>query len=163
VLEKAQTMAMTEPDPREDLSGMDVARKLLILARQLGWQMELSDISVENLVPFELQGGPYSNQFFTDLEAYEDAFKQRLLKCKAENKVLRYIGILHDHKASAQLMEIPADHALALACHSDNIISFTTEHYHEMPLVIRGPGAGVECTALGVFSDILKLISVLPN
>jgi aspartokinase/homoserine dehydrogenase 1 len=129
----------------------------------MGWEMDLSDISVQNLVPKNLQSGPFSDKFFSDFELCEDNFKQRIVKCQNEKKVLRYIGILHNHKASAQLEEIPMSHPLALSCHSDNIIAFTTQHYHEAPLVIRGPGAGVECTALGVFSDILKLVSYLPN
>lgn len=163
VLKQAQALSMTEPDPREDLSGMDVARKLLILARKMGWQMDLEDISVENLVPDELKGGPYNGSFFEDFTKFEEPLKKRILECKAHNKVLRYIGTLENHKATASLKELPFDHPLALSVHSDNIVTFTTDHYREAPLVIRGPGAGVECTALGVFSDILKLISNLPN
>ncbi len=163
VLKQAQMLEMTEPDPREDLSGIDVARKLLILARKMGWPMELADVDVQNLVPTALQTGKYSQQFFEDFKKYEDDFKSQLIRSKENKKVLRYIGTLSNHKASAKLQEIPHDHPLALSVHSDNIISFTTSHYHETPLVIRGPGAGVECTALGVFSDILKLLSKLPN
>jgi aspartokinase/homoserine dehydrogenase 1 len=163
VLKQAQALAMTEPDPREDLSGIDVARKLLILARKMGWAMELSDIEVQNLVPEYLQQGRFTEQFFEEFKHYENTFKERVLKCKVENKVLRYVGTLENHKASAQLQEISFDHPLALSVHSDNIISFTTYHYHDATLVIRGPGAGVECTALGVFSDILKLLSHLPK
>ena len=163
ILQQAQVLGMTEPDPREDLSGIDVGRKLLILARQMGWEMNMSDISVQNLVPERLRQGKFTEQFYSELSQEDDILRQRLLKCRAENKILRYIGILHDHKASAQLEEIPMDHPLALSCYSDNIVAFTTYHYHDAPLVIRGPGAGVECTALGVFSDILKLVSYLPD
>jgi aspartokinase/homoserine dehydrogenase 1 len=163
VLKQAQVLAMTEPDPREDLSGIDVARKLLVLARKMGWPMELSDVKVQNLVPPSLQSGPYTDQFFDHFKQFEPDFKERLLQSQQEKKVLRYIGTLANHKASASLQAIPLDHPLALSVHSDNIISFTTHHYHDAPLVIRGPGAGVECTALGVFSDILKLLSKLPN
>jgi homoserine dehydrogenase len=85
------------------------------------------------------------------------------LQCHSNDTVLRYVGTLADGKASARLEEIPLDHPLALACHSDNIISFQTHRYQEMPLVIRGPGAGIEVTAMGVFSDILKLLSYLPD
>jgi aspartokinase/homoserine dehydrogenase 1 len=163
VLQQTQLLRMTEPDPREDLSGIDVARKLLILARHMGWNMELEDIPVENLVPIELQPGKFTDAFFDDYANYEKPLKERLADCRANKKVLRYVGILQDHKASAKLREIPFDHPLALACHSDNIIAFTTHRYHEIPLVIRGPGAGVDVTAMGVFSDILKLMNYLPD
>ncbi|MDR3478651.1 MAG: bifunctional aspartate kinase/homoserine dehydrogenase I [Gammaproteobacteria bacterium] len=163
VLQQTQILGMTEPDPREDLSGLDVARKLLILARILGLKMELSDVSIENLVPEALRFGKFTDQFYKDYERYEDYFKQRLLQCHSNDTVLRYVGTLQNGQASARLEEIPLDHPLALACYSDNIISFQTHRYHEMPLVIRGPGAGVEVTAMGVFSDILKLLSYLPE
>jgi aspartokinase/homoserine dehydrogenase 1 len=163
VLQQTQVLGMTEPDPREDLSGIDVARKLLILARKMGWPMELQDIPVENLVPPTLQAGPFTEKFYTEYEQYEQDFKARVVKAKENNKVLRYIGKLENNAASASLQEIPLDHPLALACHSDNIIAFTTHRYHDMPLVIRGPGAGVEVTAMGVFSDLLKLLNYLPD
>lgn len=163
VLKDAEKLSMTEPDPREDLSGIDVGRKLLIMARTMGWPMEMADVDVQNLVPLPLQAGEKSDRFFEDLASYESTFKKRLSACLAEKKVLRYIGTLENQTASAKLQEIPENHPLALSVHSDNIITFTTAHYHETPLVIRGPGAGVECTALGVFSDILKLISKLPS
>jgi aspartokinase/homoserine dehydrogenase 1 len=163
ILQQTQVLGMTEPDPREDLSGIDVARKLLILARQMGWPRELGDIPVENLVPTALQAGAFTDAFYAAYEDYEKDFKARLLTANKNNKVLRYIGKLENNTASAALHEIPLDHPLALACHSDNIIAFTTHRYHDMPLVIRGPGAGVEVTAMGVFSDILKLLNYLPD
>jgi aspartokinase/homoserine dehydrogenase 1 len=163
VLEQAQILRMTEPDPREDLSGIDVARKLLILARTMGWPMELSDIPVENLVPETLRSGPFKKEFYAAYEKYENDFKSRYEEAKAHGKVLRYVGRLENRVASAALCEVSADHPLALASHSDNIIAFTTHRYQTMPLVIRGPGAGVDVTAMGVFSDILKLLNYLPD
>jgi len=165
VLKIAHQQQLTEPDPREDLSGMDVGRKLLILARYMGWKINLADIKVENLVPEALQAGKFDEQFFTDFTQYEAPLKARLEQCKKDGKVLRYVGSIHvkSRQISARLEEIPLKHPLAIACYSDNIISFVTHHYHEAPLVIRGPGAGVECTALGVYSDILELISHLPG
>lgn len=163
VLQQTQVLGMTEPDPREDLSGIDVARKLLILARKMGWTMELSDIPTENLLPTALQTGKFSEQFYDRFEQYENDYRQRFLDAEANHAVLRYIGKLENYTASAELREIPLDHPLALACHSDNIIAFTTHRYHTMPLVIRGPGAGIEVTAMGVFSDILKLLNYLPD
>ena len=114
-------------------------------------------------MPEKLRFGKFTDQFYPDYEKFEAYFKERLLQCQAHGKVLRYVGTLQGNKASARLEEIPLDHPLALACHSDNIISFQTHRYHEMPLVIRGPGAGVEVTAMGVFSDILKLLHHLPE
>jgi aspartokinase/homoserine dehydrogenase 1 len=114
-------------------------------------------------VPPTLQAGPFTEKFYTEYEQYEQDFKARVVKAKENNKVLRYIGKLENNAASASLQEIPLDHPLALACHSDNIIAFTTHRYHDMPLVIRGPGAGVEVTAMGVFSDLLKLLNYLPD
>ncbi len=165
VLKKAHELQLTEPDPREDLSGMDVGRKLLIMARYMGWKINLNDIKVENLVPEALQQGPFTEKFFTAMDKYEVSMKKRLKRCKEEGKVLRYVGTINvkSKRISAQLEEVPITNPLAISCYSDNIISFVTHHYHEAPLVIRGPGAGVECTALGVYSDILELISHLPG
>ncbi len=163
VLKDAEKLNMTEPDPREDLSGMDVGRKLLILARKMGWSAELSDVYVQNLVPEALRGKDKPTHFFEDLNHFEAEFKDRLRAAHQRGNVLRYVGTLENQTATAELKEIPSNHPLALSVHSDNIITFTTGHYHETPLVIRGPGAGVECTALGVFSDILKLLSKLSH
>lgn len=165
VLKKAHELQLTEPDPREDLSGMDVGRKLLILARYMGWKIDLEDVTVENLVPEELQGCKFHEKFFTDFDAYEKPLRERLERCKQEGKVLRYVGMINvkSKKISAHLEEVPLKSPLAIAVYSDNIVSFVTHHYHDAPLVIRGPGAGVECTALGVYSDILELISHLPG
>ena len=165
VLKKAHDLQLTEPDPREDLSGMDVGRKLLILARYMGWKVDLDDVSVESLVPKELQSGKFKDKFFDDYEKYEGPMKERLMKCKKDGNVLRYVGYLdvENRTISAHLEEIPLSSPIAITSYSDNIIAFITHHYHENPLVIRGPGAGVECTGLAVFSDILELISHLPD
>lgn len=165
VLQKAHELQLTEPDPREDLSGTDVGRKLLILARNMGWKVELSDVTIESLVPEALAAGPFTDAFFTELDKYESTLLERMERCRKENKVLRYTGVIDvaNHTLTAKLAEIPNDHPLALSTYSDNIIAFSTNHYHTTPLVIRGPGAGVECTASGVFSDILDLIGHLPE
>ena len=158
----AHTKAFTEPDPRDDLSGIDVARKLLILARQLGSKMELDDIRVETLVPKKLRTGGFSEAFFERFASFDAEMQHRAAEARSRNMVLRYVGSLSDGKASAGLQEVPSTHPLGSTKGSDNIIVFTTERYHNTPLVVQGPGAGADVTAMGVFSDILKLLHYLP-
>jgi bifunctional aspartokinase / homoserine dehydrogenase 1 len=159
---EAHERGFTEPDPREDLSGKDVGRKLLILSRQLGLKMDLKDIRVENLVPAVLRKGKFSNTFFKNLAKYDGAFKRRADIAHSDNSVLRYVATLQNGKAFAGIQEIPLGHPLASTKGSDNIIAFTTSRYSNTPLVVQGPGAGADVTATGVFSDILKLLNYLP-
>ncbi len=163
LVEEALSLGYTEPDPREDLSGGDVARKLLILARQIGLKMDMHDIGIENLVPQPLRKNKFSKNFFKQFAKYDDIMKQRLEKAHANNSVLRYVGILQDKKASAGIKEVPKNHMLASTKGSDNIIAFTTQRYSKTPLVVQGPGAGADVTAMGVFSDLLKLLHYLPQ
>jgi len=159
---EAQKIGITEPDPREDLSGQDVARKLLILARQLGWKMDLKDVRVESLVPPALQRGKFSSTFYRKFSAHDSSIKRRYVHARTRGTLLRYVGRLHNRTASAQLEEIPVDHPFAVARGSDSVIAFTTQRYATTPLVVQGPGAGADVTAMGVFSDILKLLHYLP-
>jgi bifunctional aspartokinase / homoserine dehydrogenase 1 len=159
----AQSKGLTEPDPREDLSGEDVARKLLILARQTGVRMELQDVDVESLVPVQLKHGPFSPAFFTALEKHDDEIAHRLRRANARGAVLRYVATLEGGTARAGLQEVARDHALAAVKGTDNIIAFTTTRYANTPLVVQGPGAGADVTAMGVFSDLMKLLQYLPR
>ncbi|MGA3243115.1 MAG: bifunctional aspartate kinase/homoserine dehydrogenase I [Bacteroidota bacterium] len=159
---EAHQLGFTEPDPREDLSGGDVARKLLILARHLGMKLDMKDIRVENLVPPSLRKGAFSDAFYTRFARYDAATKQRLQKARTHGAVLRYVGTLRGREASAGLKEVPPDHPFAGTKGSDNIIAITTHRYSRTPLVVQGPGAGADVTAMGVFSDILKLLHYLP-
>jgi aspartokinase/homoserine dehydrogenase 1 len=156
-------MGFTEPDPREDLSGQDVARKLLILARQIGLAMDLDEVKVESLVPKSLAGGRYSPKFLTAFARADAGFASRLKRAASRGAVLRYVGILEHGKASAGLREFPKTHPVASAKGSDNLIAFTTKRYSRTPLVVQGPGAGADVTAMGVFSDVLKLLHYLPH
>ncbi len=163
LVREALELGYTEPDPREDLSGGDVARKLLILARQIGLKMDMKDVKVENLVPEQLRGGSLPKNFFERYTRYDDTIKRLLEKARTRGSILRYVGILQGHEASAGIKEIPADHLFATTKGSDNIIAFTTRRYSRTPLVVQGPGAGADVTAMGVFSDLLKLLHYLPQ
>jgi aspartokinase/homoserine dehydrogenase 1 len=159
----AHKLAYTEPDPREDLSGQDVARKLLILGRQIGLQLDLDEVTVDSLVPKPLSRGKYSSAFLTKFSRYDAAIADRVKRAAARGNVLRYVGTLQKGKASAGLKEFPRTHPIAAAKGSDNVIAFTTKRYSRTPLVVQGPGAGADVTAMGVFSDILKLLHYLPR
>jgi aspartokinase/homoserine dehydrogenase 1 len=159
----AHAMGFTEPDPREDLSGQDVARKLLILGRQIGLTMDLDEVKVDSLVPKPLARGKYTSGFLTALADYDADMAARLKRAAARGNVLRYVGTLENGKASAGLKEFPRSHPIASAKGSDNVIAFSTKRYARTPLVVQGPGAGADVTAMGVFSDILKLLHYLPR
>jgi aspartokinase/homoserine dehydrogenase 1 len=162
LVREAHGLGLTEPDPRLDLSGEDVARKLLILARQMGLQMDIGDIRVESLIPRGLRAGAFSERFFSSFARHDGEMARRLERARARGAVLRYTGRLENGQASAGLQEFPRDHPLAATKGTDNIIAFTTHRYAQTPLVVQGPGAGADVTAMGVFSDILKLLHSLP-
>lgn len=160
---EALELGYTEPDPREDLSGGDVARKLLILARQIGLKMDMKHVKVENLVPQSLRGGSLPKDFFQRYARHDDAMKRLFEAAHNHGSVLRYVGVLQGRTAFAGIREIPANHLFATTKGSDNIIAFTTHRYSQTPLVVQGPGAGADVTAMGVFSDLLKLLHYLPQ
>lgn len=161
-VQEAHQLGYTEPDPRDDLSGEDVARKLLILARQLGLKMDMKNIRVENLVPADLRKRTFNKDFFTRFAKHDAAIQRRLETARLRGAVLRYVGTLQGRAAFAGLKEIPMNHPFASTKGSDNIIAFTTHRYARTPLVVQGPGAGADVTAMGVFSDLLKLLHYLP-
>jgi aspartokinase/homoserine dehydrogenase 1 len=163
LVQSALEGGLTEPDPRDDLSGQDVARKLLILARQSGSQMEIADVRVESLVPGKLASGRFSPRFFAAFAKADGVMAQRFKRAQSRRAVLRYVGVLEKNRARAGLKEFSRDHPLAGTKGSDNVIAFTTKRYSRTPLVIQGPGAGADVTAMGVFSDILKLLNYLPH
>ncbi len=161
IVQEAMEKGYTEPDPREDLSGNDVGRKLLILARELDLQNEFSDIAIDNLIPSELQSIEF-DEFLRKITTMDEKFS----KIKQEQKtgyVLRYIGDLHGDLQrdkgilEAKLVSVPKESALGQVKGSDSIIEIYTESYGENPLVIQGAGAGAAVTARGVFGDILRI------
>jgi aspartokinase/homoserine dehydrogenase 1 len=161
LVRKARDLGYTEPDPRDDLSGTDVARKLVILAREAGWEMSLGDIKVENLVPEALQAVSL-DQFMAQLEQLDAAMAQRLAAARVRDRVLRYVASLkRDGSASVGLIELPRDHAFANIRLTDNVVQFSTKRYCDNPLVVQGPGAGPEVTAAGVFADLLRVAGAL--
>ena len=161
ILKEAMEKGFTEPDPREDLSGNDVARKLLILARELDLSNEFSDIKIENLIPKNLVKLD-QEEFLTQLNFLDEHF-ENVKKNLKEGEVLRFVGDLHGDlqqekgELDVQLISVPANSALGQLKGSDSIFEIYTESYGENPLVIMGAGAGAKVTARGVFGDILRL------
>ena len=132
-------------------------RKILILARDAGYAMEEADVEIENMLPQACLDAQSVDEFYAALKA-EDAFFAKLKNtAEAEGKVLRYIGKLDNGKASITLQMVDENHPFFTLSGSDNIISFTTDRYKERPLVVKGPGAGAEVTAAGVFADLINV------
>ena len=161
VVRQARDAGYTEPDPREDLSGMDVARKLLILARELKLRMDLADVEVESLAPEELSEATVE-EFLDGLGRYDGDMRRRLEKAEEEGCVLRYVGRLDSEgRASVRLESLPEDHLFARLDLTSNMFLFRTARYSDSPLVVQGPGAGPEVTAGGIFADLLRLARML--
>jgi bifunctional aspartokinase / homoserine dehydrogenase 1 len=157
VVKKAHELGYTEPDPREDLSGKDFMRKMMILARDAGYKIEENDIKSGAILPESCMNASSIDEFYEELKKYDYYFNKLKEKAEMENKVLRYIGKLENGKASVSLELVDASHPFYNLTGSDNIISFTTERYKFNPLVIKGPGAGAEVTAAGVFADLINV------
>jgi bifunctional aspartokinase / homoserine dehydrogenase 1 len=161
IVRDAKQRGYTEPDPRDDLSGTDVARKLIILGREIGLALELSDVSIESLVPSGLDDGSI-DEFMSGLPRYDAAMLERLRGAEARGKVLRYVGRLTaGGQATVGLVELDAKHAFANIALTDNVVRFATERYCDNPLIVQGPGAGPAVTAGGVFADLLRLAAYL--
>lgn len=154
---KAKALGYTEPDPRDDLSGTDVARKLLILARVMGLDLDLGDIAVENLSPLSCRDIK-PEDFLDRLREHDDHFRFRVDQALAQGQRLRYLGMVNDGQASVRLQAVGPEHPSYRLSGSDNLISIRTSRYHDRPMVIQGPGAGAHVTAAGVVSDILSFI-----
>jgi len=161
VVKLAQEKGYTEPDPRDDLRGTDFMRKMLILARDGGYKMEASDVHIENMLPQSCLDAATVEDFYAALKAEDAFFADMKNKAESEGKVLRYIGKLENGKAAITLQMVDESHPFFTLSGSDNIISFTTDRYRERPLVVKGPGAGAEVTAAGVFADLINVGSPL--
>jgi aspartokinase/homoserine dehydrogenase 1 len=161
VVRHAKSLGYTEPDPRDDLSGMDVARKLIILGREMGLRLELGDVEVESLVPAALQDCGIDD-FIERLPEFDETMLARLESAKARGHVLRYVGSVSvDGKAKVGVVELPTSHPFANIALTDNIVRFQTARYDKNPLIVQGPGAGPAVTAAGVFADLLRVCAYL--
>ena len=161
VVQIAQERGYTEPDPRDDLSGLDMARKLLILIRESGVQFELKDIAIEKLISPETESAKTLSEFFDKLKNDDERIIQKKKKAENKNCVLSYIAKYENGSASLSIEEIEKNHPFASLTNSENIVAFTTKNYSRNPLIIRGQGAGADFTAVGILSDILRISNYL--
>lgn len=161
VVQIAQERGYTEPDPRDDLSGLDMARKLLILIRESGVQFDLKDIAIEKLISLETESAKNLSEFFEKLKNDDERIIQKKKKAEDKNCVLSYIAKYENGSASLSIEEIDKNHPFASLTNSENIVAFTTKNYNRNPLIIRGQGAGADFTAVGILSDILRISNYL--
>ncbi len=158
-IKMAKEEGYSEPDPRVDLSGVDVARKILILARESGYKIEMDEIAIERFVPDALFDGSL-DEFWRGVELLDDEYEQKRKVLEAENKKWRFVARFEDGKASAGLQEVDSTHPFYDLEGSNNLVMYTTERYDEFPMLIKGYGAGASVTAAGVFADLIKVSNI---
>ncbi len=156
VVGEAHQLGYTEPDPRDDLGGVDVARKALILARALGWELELGDVEVQGLYPPEMNALSVA-EFMQALPQLDGFYADRVRQAAEQEKVLRFAALVGDGRCAVGPTLVAASSPLGRLTGTDNLIEFQTGWYSPNPLVVQGRGAGVQATAAGVLSDILEL------
>ena len=155
----AKEKGYSEPDPRLDLSGTDVVRKLIILARESGYPAEKEDVKIQTFLPAECFDGSIDN-FWKKVETLDADFEAQRKELAAQNKKWRFIATLDNGKMSIGLQSVDSKHPAYELEGSNNIIILTTARYFELPMVIKGYGAGAEVTAAGVFADVIRIANV---
>jgi len=169
VVTDAKEKGFTEPDPRDDLSGTDVQRKVTIIARELGLKLELDDVPVKSLVPDKLSnwqppaGASLADAFIDELKPFDAEMTALIAEADAAGEVLRYVGSINvkEGTASVKLGRFPKDHPFAGTQFADNIAAFNSKWYSPRPLVVQGPGAGASVTAAGVFGNVIESMKML--
>lgn len=157
VVQIAKEKGYTEPDPRDDLSGMDVARKILILGREAEQELEFEDITIQSMVPADCTDTKLVVDFFEKLKKHDPYFSSLLAESNAKGEKLRFMATLEGGKATVGLKSLPDSHPFSTLKGSDNMILLTTDRYNDRPMIIRGPGAGADVTAAGVFADVIRI------
>ena len=160
IVRRAQDEGYTEPDPRIDLSGIDVMRKILILARESGRKMELDDISLKSFLPAACQDTADIPAFYKALEENGAHFDALLAEADAKGERLKFVATMEGDTARAELVSFPQGHPFYELHGKDNIVLFTTDRYQDQPLVVKGAGAGAAVTAMGIFADIIRVVNL---
>ncbi len=163
IVREAKALGYTEPDPRDDLNGMDVARKALILGREIGYRLELEDLKVEGMVSEALLEAPSVDAFMEMLPREDAEYARRVEDGRQRGQVLRYVATVGDGTCRVGLRSVDRDSPLGSLSGSDNMVVVTTMRYCDNPLIVRGPGAGPEVTAGGLFGDLIKAARTLPD
>ncbi len=155
----AKERGISEPDPRIDLSGIDVVRKILILSREAGYNIEMKDVTIKNFLPDDCFKGNLS-EFYEKVTQYDDEFEKQRLELVRQNKKWRFFASMENGRAEVGLISVDSSHPTFDLEGSNNIVLLTTERYRELPMVIKGYGAGADVTAAGVFADIMRVVNV---